>query len=191
MPPYRGFIDTVLQRLRDPQGTTHARSHVLTTMVHAERVVNAALGLVLRTTTLSTQASRIFYSVTAELPTSMKIRGVRDVERNLDFLPSWMDLWFTHREWHRTQSGMLRAYGLAGRDVLVLWPSRDRDGTVDVVHSLMIPLPATEDEAVTLPDHAMPCVMDLTELLLAVKGRNYPPVDPAMDSIKKRIQALA
>lgn len=183
------LIDQVLQRVRDPQGTTASREFVLKLLSSAQQLLNAKTGYVTDEATLVTEPLRCFYPIQALLPQSQKVMYVRDAS-DRDLLPvTWRSFWYMKRGWPREVAERLQLWSTVGRDVLVLWPTLRASETVTVVSAKLTTPLVNEHESPELPDNLLPMLVDLTEVLTLLKMRKQAIAGEAMSSLLGRIAA--
>lgn len=169
------LIDTILERIRDDIGVGTSRTLTRTTLSSAQRFVNAWLRNVLDTVTLTTYPHQQLYATTAGgLEGLIRIEGVRDGDRNLTRIPDWRELAHISTSWFRDVSDQHEAWSLIGRGVLVLYPAKVQQSTVDVIGSKLTDALTTEAMVTDITDDRLRTLLDLTEAVLTLRGRNLP-----------------
>ena len=184
------LTDIILQRVRDPQALAHSRAFVRTILTHVQRAVNARQRFLVSTSTLTTQPYKAVYPIAPLVTTGIRVTGVRDASRSLEFVP-WMNFWYTARGWHRQVGGRLQAWSLIGRDLLLLWPTLDRASSVTLVHPTLTGEVVNDAHVMEVPDEAIPLVTDLCEVVLLAVQRDFPPVEILLKALPDRLKELA
>ena len=181
------LTDILLQRVRDPQGLTHTRAFVRTIVTHVQRAINAKQRFLVSTSTLTTQPYKVVYPIAPLVTTGIRVVGVRDANRSLEFVP-WMNFWYTHRAWHRQVGGQLQAWSLIGRDLLLLWPTLERVSSVTLVHPTLTGVVVNDAHVLEVPDEALPLLLDLCEVVLLAVQRDFPPVEILLKVLPDRLK---
>lgn len=184
------LISTVLRRARDPQGTATSRTLTRALLSDVQRLVNAGLNKVVTTAALTTNPYRVFYPITVLIPTSVRVIAVEDGDRNLQET-TLKRLAQYDTQWHRRINDKFEAWAPAGRDLLVVWPAKDITSSVTIRFTKLTDDLIDENEATDLPDSDLLDVLDLTEVILHIKGRNFDQVRPLMDRLTGRFRDRA
>lgn len=180
------LIDTILQRIRDPQGSAHSRDLVRSLLSHSQRMVNARTKSVLETLALTTDPNRLFYPIAALVPNAIRVEAVRSEGRDLSKC-DWRSYQFVDAGWFRAVSDRFETWSLVGRDLLVIYPAKAITSSVDVVYSKLTNDLVAEDTATEIPDDDLPAVVDLMEAILLAKQRTF---EPATEAVKRLVNRL-
>gem|GEM_PF-6480198 len=165
-------------RLRGP---AHTPELIRTILAHAQCLVNARLGHVLVTETLTTRPRQQVYS-TALLTDSLRVVGVR--ESNRDLAPAlWRSLGFAHRHWFRRTGSRFEVFSRLGRNLLILHPAKPEQSSVSVA-SIKLTGALGDTDQVELSDEDLPPVLDLAEAVLLLRERRF-------ESLKEVLTRLA
>jgi hypothetical protein len=179
----------VADRARDPlfEGTTQAQ--LIGLLSYAQQVVNGVLSEITGSATLTVPVRTVIFLISTSLPSAVKILTVQNAGRDLDAIPYDM-LQQIDLRWPVAVSGFHpepTSFTTCGRDILILHPGVTTARTMTVVYGLLTtPLVLTSDSTVTTneTDNA---IMDLGEILLLLKGRDFAPVQDAIERMKKRL----
>ena len=165
------LIERVSLRVRDPSNTAHGRSTVLALLSESQRLVNGIAEEVVATASLTVPPYRTILPIEENVPTALRVTGVRDESgRSLTPVP-WNALAHANRRWWRATSTRSRVWSTIGRDMLVVSPAAPDTQTLTVVFVKRTDALATEaaiTEVITSTDDV---VCDLTEALLLLKAR--------------------
>ena len=197
------LIDTVLRRVRDPNGTAHSRAFTLARLSDMQRITNGALRVVVDTATLTTTAYLPFYQISTSVASgnAVRILGVIEGNRNLDFI-LWRTLKHIDTEWLRAVASRFEAFSLIGKEQLILWPAQKEAVSVTVVYAALTTSLSTEGTATDMPDDELPLVVDMTTALLLAKTRYIGSTsslgikssggfDVVMERIGERVKSIA
>jgi len=188
--PIGPLISFLLRRVRDPQGLGTTRDLARLALSHSQRVINAKAKYVLTTETLATFEACLIYPIKALLPNSARIIAVRDDDRDLDYEPQWRNLVNLEGNWFRHVSFQHRIYSMIGRDLLVLYPAKDHDSTVEVVSVKLLPNFASDSSTAEIPNSDEDFLLDIAELILTIKNRNLPVAESMLKSIQGKMALL-
>lgn len=181
------LITNVLQRVRDPQGSAHTRTFVLKILSHAQRIVNAIFGEVKVTAALTTEADRIAYPVQSNLPDNLRIVSITHDGSELatDTLAGLQGF---DPSWPRTRGPRILAFAPVGRDLLFLYPALERASSVQVTSIKDTGIIVGESSTLEIPDERAKLALDLTEMLLLVRQRDFDEADVLLKEITERTQ---
>lgn len=182
------LIDTVLQRVRDPQGLAHTRAQVLDLLSQCQRFINGALGLVLTTTTLTTLPRKLLYTLSGDLTTTLRVVAVRDGARDLAKMPTLASLNHVDLHWMRLEGARFEAWVPIGRDLLVIYPAKEVGSTVTVVHASLTSALTGEDDVTEIPDEYLDMVVTLCEAIVLLIQRDLASADAAMKRLGQSLQ---
>jgi hypothetical protein len=198
MSPASILVNTALARARDPKGMatpafpTSAIPLLSTAcglVSTSQQVINGIVGDVIQSFALTVQPRTLIYQVSASVPASVKIETVRDASgRDLDYMGedinqlAWLDT-----RWVTKTDAAPRCWMQCGRDLLILYPGVNTAQTVNVVCStLTAALQNPNDVSVVQPETDN-LVLDLVELLLLLKARDYAPLKTTLDRFQARL----
>lgn len=183
-------VDTVLERVRDPNAVITSRDFVRDRISDAQRLLNARFGWVLDIATLTTEPERCFYPIAALLPAATQVRFVRDGQRDLVYVP-WKTFWFMGRGWPRRLATQSEVYSTIGRDTVVVWPATRTSVALEVRAAKLTTQLVNDASEFEVRDEMVPMISDLATALVLLKARDYAPIDEVMNSLKGRLKERA
>lgn len=163
------LITTALNRVRDIQGAGTSRTDVLTLFRQTQNIVNAALGLITETLSITTKKNRLIYDYADDLPLALRILGVRYNERDLEEI-STRDLLVLSPKWHRRVEQNIQMFVQLGRNMLILYPGLPFNASVKVTYSKRLLLPG-ENSVFAVNDQVIPLIENIVYALLLLKVR--------------------
>ena len=176
------LIDELSRRLRDTGNVGYPRSTILSVLNVAQRAVNARLGLVMDTATLTTVNTPL-YSVPAIAADIVRVIEIRDNDRLLVKVP-YEHLSYQDADWLRLYAAQAEVFSNVGRDLLVIIPTPVVPTSLTVTY---IKQPTDLGDAATplwdLPDEHRSLVLDLTEAVLLFRGREFENMQAALERI--------
>ena len=180
---------TLLSRVRDPNGTANSPVLIWDLFNRLQWAVNAQIEDVVAVAPLALNARRCVYQISAVVPNAQKIVGVRDGDK--DLYPMEFDLLRgLDRSWFRRCRDYLKWFALAGYDLLIVGPPQDslQEATsVSVVYNAKT-TPITSDASTfQLQDENVQSVMELAEAVLLAKARDWP---SAQEALKRAVKSL-
>ena len=188
------LVDTVLQRVRDPQGSATPRAMVRTFLSEAQRFINGATEEVDFQVTFTTQPYQQVYPITPSFldpatgqPVCLRIVDIRQDTRNLVMVENWHVLAQTDRQWFRKVGVRHEVWTAIGRDLLVVHPAMKDAGTI-TVNCVKLTLPFQNDQTLAdLPDDLLPLLLDLTETFVSLRMRKFDGIKPLLDRLATRL----
>lgn len=169
----------LLRRTRDPSGLAFAptgyadlRTFIRDLLTRAQISVNGATRSVIDSATLTTNARRLFYVLSSDVPTAIKVLFVRDNNNDLN-LTTLRELNGFRQSWHRDIGARHDVYAVVGRDVLIVYPAKEIASTVTVISTKVTSTLAAEADTFDIPDSDVPAVMDLAEIIMLLKARKF------------------
>jgi len=180
------LVDTILQRVRDPQGAANSRAFVRDLLGRCQWAVNGRKNIVVATESFTTTPRRLVYPIKALVPSALRITAVRDLGRDVRFVP-WTTLAHTNVGWFRELGDRHLAFSLIGRDLLVLYPGVDRAVTLTLVYTLQTNDFINDGVASELPDDDMLVVEDLVEALILTKARDFGPLAEPLKRVDMKL----
>ena len=175
------LITTALNRVRDIQGSSTSRADVLTLFKHAQNIINAALGLITETLSLTTKKKRLIYDYASDLPLSLKILGVKYLENDLEEV-GIKDLLTISSKWHRRVEQNMQMFVPVGRNILILYPGLPFDSTVKVTYIKRLVLPGESSE-LEIANQVVPLVENAVYAFLLLKVRKMNEATRVMKSV--------
>lgn len=166
------LTDTLLRRVRDPQGLAHSRDFARTCLSHAQRILNAALGVVVESATLATSPTMQVYPVTSLLPSAARVLAVLEGTRDLAKLSNHIQLDHLDMKWFRAIGSRFEAWCPVGRDLIVIYPAKAMSSSVTVKYAKLTIALTGEGDATELPDEYMEDIITLAEIFLLAKQRD-------------------
>lgn len=179
------LITTALNRVRDIQGSMTSRATVLDLFRHSQNIVNVGVGLITETLSLTTNKNRLIYDYSDDLPLSLKILGVRYLEKDLEEI-SVNDLLVLSPKWHRKVSQNIDMFVALGRNILIFYPGLPFNATVKVTYAKRLLLPGEED-SLTVADQAVPLIENIVYAFLLLKARKPNEATRVMKSVSESL----
>lgn len=176
------LIDELSRRLRDTGNIGYPRATILSVLNVAQRAVNARLGLVMNTATLTTVNTPL-YSVPDIATDIVRVVEVRDNDRTLVKVP-YEHLVYQDANWLRLYSAQAEVFSNVGRDLLVVIPTPVVSTALTVVY-VKQPTDLADAGAPLwdLPDEHRSLVLDLTEAVLLFRGREFENMQAVLERI--------
>lgn len=188
------LTDNLLRRLRDPGAVGLSRDFVRSMLSESQRFVNAGLRRMKETVSLTTNPNQQFYNITALLPDAIRIENVREGGRDLR-KTTLRALSQISTKFHREVGDSFRHFALVGRDLLVVYPSKAIESSVDVVYTRLTTELVNDDVAIEIPDDDMVQASDLAQIIMLIKMREHVLLTPILtqftDRMKKLITSVA
>jgi len=181
------IISKILQRVRDPQASTHSRSFVLTILGHAQQLINSLTALVIDNTSFNTLPGLLLYQSASSIPESVAIVDVEHEGCSLH-RGSLEKLKAINETWPRSRSFGLEIYAPIGKDLFVLYPGLKFADTVKVYYVKDVSL--FEDEETDTVDIAKdfePMMEGMAEVILLLKQRDLDEAEKMIEMLTKRI----
>jgi hypothetical protein len=168
------LIDELLRRLRDLAATPSAypRADVLDIINRCQRSINSGLGLFTASASLTITNASI-YNVTSVGADVIRVVDIRDNDRILKFVP-WDQLIYEDPQWIRRRGSQPEIWSRIGRELLVITPISDPDGTVTCVYLKQTTnLADAAAPPIDIPDEFKPVLLDLAEAVLLFRAREW------------------
>ena len=176
------LIDELARRLRDTGNFGYPRATILSVLNVAQRSVNARLGLVMASTTVTTVNTPL-YSIPAIATDIVRIIEIRDNDRTLVRVP-YEHLTYQDPTWLRRYGAQAEVFSSVGRDLLIIIPTPVVSSSLTVTY---VKQPADLADAATpawdLPDEHRSLVVDLTEAVLLFRGREFENMQAVLERI--------
>lgn len=176
------LVDTVLRRVRDPQGSAHPRDMVRWFLSLAQQVANAGLRSVFVTTSFTTTPFQQVYTLNGLFPNAVRIEAIREGDRNLARV-GWPELAQVDRRWSRRTGQRFEVWAPIGRDLFVIHPAQPAAATVTVVADKLTNSLSADTTVVELTVGDLPVVADLTEAVLDLRARLFEPATAALERL--------
>ena len=182
------LVSTLLERVRDPAGMAVTRAQARTVLSHAQGLVSVATEAVVEHVTFPTLAMTQCYPIDlVTLPACGKITQIREATRDLD-PADFRELARYDRSWFRRVGNRFEAWATIGRGVLVIHPAKREASSVTVYYAKWTGT-LTDDSVVTeIPDSSLPLVLDVAELILSVRMRQYDAARALMGRLTSRLK---
>ncbi len=185
------LVDQILRRIRDVSGTAHTRDLVRRFLNYSEGFIGIAEQANLENFSFTTDPLRLVYNCKDVDATGriFSIRSIKD-ENGKDLIecPFGM-LGGAKSNWFRDIGPEYLTWSPIGRDLFVLYPSRQAAQTMTVVALTHVPYPYPNDAAVTtLQDHRFAETLDLAEALMLLRLRRLDLLKPALQRVLTGIQ---
>ncbi len=180
----------VLARVRDANGVMHTASFVRSRLSDAQRCLNALLGFVVGSGTMTIGARQNFYVISTAVPSAIRITSLRggSTIRDIGKLPSLNSLLIYGPTWPQKIGDYIETWTLIGRDVLVHYPALNSSGSIGVYyHKLTTALTATGTALEFSPDQDG-LVVTLAEAILLLRQRDLTACSRALDRLKAAIR---
>jgi uncharacterized protein DUF6682 len=176
------LIDELARRLRDTGNFGYPRATILSVLNVAQRSVNARLGLVMTTATVSTVNTSLF-SVPAIATDIVRIVEIRDNDRVLSKVP-YEQLAAQDADWFRLTGPQAEVFANIGRDLLAIIPIPVVPSNLTVTY-VKQPTDLTDAGAPfwDLPDEHKSLVLDLVEAVLLFRGREFENMQAVLERI--------
>ena len=181
------LITELSRRLRDPNNTRNARTLVRDVLTQAQRVVNLhTADVVTITTSFTPSAGRVLYRRAEVASDVARILAVRQDDRELWEVP-WRSLVHADPAWYRAQGPRHELFARIGTSLLAVYPAREVPTALSVSY-VSVPTDLTDGAAdVTISDEWIPLLLDIGELILTAKNREF----VRMADVMKRVQAAS
>jgi len=179
------LTDTLLRRVRDPQGLAHTRDFTRTCISHAQRILNTAIGVVTESATLTTSPTMQVYSVSGNFPNAARVIAVRENNRDLGKLVDQVQLAHQSLYWFREVGSRFESWCPVGRDLIVIYPAKPIVSSVEVKYVKLTTALTGEADATEMPDEYMDYILSLASVFLLLKQKD---LAAAMVSLKRLLE---
>lgn len=166
------LTDTLLRRVRDPQGLAHSRTFARTCLSHAQRILNTTLGVVVQNVTFATTPQMQIYSVSGFVPTAARVIAVRENGRDLAKLSNHVQLAHYSLQWFREVGSRFEAWCPIGRDLIAIYPAKSLASSVEIRYAKLTTDLTAETTATEMPDEYMDYIVTMAECFLLAKQRD-------------------
>jgi hypothetical protein len=176
------LIDDLSRRLRDTANLGYPRNTVLDILNRSQRSINAHLGLVTSSATLTTSNTSL-YSIPAIASDIVRIIEVRDSNRLLHKVP-WEHLVYQDAKWLRLFGEQAEVFTTIGRDLLTLTPIPVVATPLTIVYvSQTVNMTDGAAPLMAIPDEHKPILLDLSEAVLLFRGREFKMMQQALQRL--------
>ena len=191
MPPTNASVltDNLVRRLRDANALGIERTFVRQMLSDSQRIINGLMRTTKATVTLTTQPNKMFYKISEVAADVLRIEHVREGERNLH-KTSLRTLNSVSRRWFRQVGPTFKHFALPGRDMLVVYPSKAIESSVDVIYTKLTTEFTDDTIEAELPDDNLNAVMDLAQIILLTKMREYTKLDAISKQFSDRNKVM-
>jgi hypothetical protein len=179
------LTNNLLRKLRDPDATGLTHDFVRQMLSESQRFVNAGFRRMKETVALTTNPNQQFYNITALLPDAIRIENVREGGRDLR-KTTLKALTQISTKFHREVGDSFRHFALVGRDLLVVYPSKTTESSVDVVYTRLTTELVNDDIAIEIPDDDMVQASDLAQIIMLTKMREFGMLKPILAQFTER-----
>lgn len=166
------LLDVLARRVRDPNFQGTPRDDMRTLLSWAQRMINARNRTITKTATLTTEPDTLVYGVDANFPDAIRITSIRQAERDVLEVP-YKTLRQMRANWSRHPGTRFDLWAYAGRDLLVLYPMVSSAVSLEVRYVKLLDELVNDASATELPDDELPAVLDLAEMLVHLRQRNF------------------
>lgn len=167
-------INVILRdRLRATGTVAYTDAFMYDLISKAQLLVNAGLGRVKTTTTLTTVAYKLVYKIADDLTSAIDIISVKDGERTIYKLDDWRQLFQYNRDWFRATGTRIEAWAQIGRDLLILYPALTSGDSVTVYHTKLTDTLDDSTDELELPDEDIDLLLDVCEMVLHANLRQF------------------
>jgi hypothetical protein len=178
------LITEVSRRLRDPNNERHARTLVRDVMSQCQRIVNLVKRDKVASSSFTPTAGRTLYATSEVAATIARIITIRQFGRDLHEV-AFGELAHVEHRWLRATGKRYELFARVGGDLFTLTPALDTPVAVDVVY-VTAPTDLTDGAGdVVISDEYIPLLLDMTELVLAMRVRLWQGSDELLDRIKR------
>lgn len=192
----KALIDTLLDRVRDPEGMATTRAQALNLVSRSQQTINSLLDDVVVSTLFTVPPYTQIFPIASILtgqPQPVRILAVKDAAgRDLFRLGSRADLesYWVNLYWFTEQGDELDSWGTVGRGLLVLRPALAAQQVVTVLYTQLTPTLAVEGDSTLVPPEDDQAILDLGELLIRMKSRDFGDMKGLFERFKTRVTAL-
>lgn len=178
------LITELSRRLRDPNNTRHARVLIRDVLSQCQRVVNLHYADDILSTSFTPSAGRTLYRTSEIASTVARVVAVRQQDRDLHEV-DWRQLVHSDAHWYRRQGPRHELFARIGGSLVVVYPARETPESITVDH-VSIPANLTDGAGdVTISDELIPLLLDLGELILTAKNREFTRMNDVAPRVSK------
>ena len=177
------LITELLLRHRNASTDRVSRAFVATILSQCQRVLNLHFGDRITTVSFTPSAERTLYTVAAVAADVAKIVLVRENGREL-FSCTFETLTDTDLDWLRRTGPRHEQFARIGGDLWVLYPAKLSPTVVDVVYVTIPDDVADAATPIELSDELVPMLLDMAELVLAMRVRVWSVTTDLLERLK-------
>lgn len=179
----------VLARVRDTSGVMHTASFVRSRLSDAQRCLNALLGFVISSSSVSLAQQQNFYLVSAYVPSAIRIIGLRGslTIRDLGRLPSLQSLLIYGPTWPQKQGDYIESWTTVGRDILVTYPALQTSGSIGAYYHKLTNALSTSGTSLEFAPDQDGLIVTLTEAILLLRQRDLSACSRALERLQSAL----
>ena len=192
--PAGSLVSTVLRRIRDPQASATSYDLARAILSDCQRLVNAGLNRVVTTGTLTTEPFRLFYPLDGlfDPVTVPPIRVLSVTEGNRDLTETTVKALNQYDlKWFRHLADRFEAWAPVGRSMIVIFPAKRETSSVVITYTKATNDLVNDAEVTELPDRDLADALDLTEIILSARLRDFKTIKSVIDRVTARAQNRA
>jgi hypothetical protein len=170
-------VDTLLTRVRQSGSIAVDEDYATQILTICQQILNIYLKRIVTSTTLTTLAEKLVYSIPSDLTTAVDVTDVTESSRSLRHCPSLKDFASYELNWFRNITATrFEAWCQVSRDLLIIYPGKAANSSVVVEHvkatTIYTDYSAAYNTALELPDEEIDYALRLAEAVLLLRARN-------------------
>lgn len=183
------LISILLRRLRDEAAIGLSRAFVRSMLSNSQRCINGAYRITKTTATFTTRANQQIYAIADVATDVLRIENVREGKRDLK-RTTIRELGHISSKWFRHVGNRFQHFALPGRDMLVVYPSKPHDSSIEVVYTKLTTELVDDLSTIEITDDAMVAALDLAQMICLTKMREYSMLDPLVAQFTERHKVI-
>lgn len=186
------LISEVLRRVRDPNGTAHGRTFVLSLLDSLQVFVNAQTAALLGEATVTVSGPYGLLNIALLLPTTcVRVEAIRDGTRDLPRADSWRVLAQADRGWLGRPGSRPETWCRIGPSWAAIYPVPADPFDLTLVFVRKPVTLTTEAVTVELPAPLIPALVTLAEEVLLLRQRLFPSMQVAQSRFGQAVGATS
>lgn len=177
---------TILRRVRDPGGLGHSTTLAMDLLSRSQQLISAQKNKVLAEGTLATIDSQLFYPILANFPGAIRLTEIREGNRQLDFVP-FREFCYFKTDWLRDVGDYHKMWSTIGHDLLILYPAVAESHSLTVEYTKLLDEVTAPAQTFELSDDEMLETMELTEILLYLRSRDFDSLNKLIPRFKEHL----